>query len=56
MPKTREPRATASGKDQVVAAGDVRRLKGRLAKPARPVTLDQMSRAVDERRARIGRS
>ncbi|HRH86827.1 MAG TPA: AbrB/MazE/SpoVT family DNA-binding domain-containing protein [Rubrivivax sp.] len=40
----------------LVAAGDVRRLKGRLAKPARAVTADEMSRAVAERRARIGRS
>lgn len=38
------------------AAGDVRRLKGRLAKPAQPVTVDEMSRAVAERRLRIGRS
>jgi AbrB family looped-hinge helix DNA binding protein len=38
------------------AAGDVRRLKGRLAKPAGAVTLDEMNRAVAERRARIGQS
>lgn len=36
------------------AAGDVRRLKGRLPRPAAPVALDEMQRAVDERRARIG--
>ena len=38
------------------AAGDVRRLKGRLANPARPVILEGMSRAVVERRARISQS
>jgi antitoxin PrlF len=38
------------------AAGDVRRLKGRLAKPARPVSVDDMNRAVAERRARIARA
>jgi antitoxin PrlF len=38
------------------AAGDVRRLKGRLPKPARPVTVDDMNRAVAERRARIGQT
>ena len=36
------------------AAGDVRRLKGRLAQPAAPVTVDAMNSAVAERRARIG--
>lgn len=40
----------------LVAAGDVRRLKGRLAKPAQPVTVDEMNRAIAERRLRIGRS
>ena len=37
------------------AAGDVRRLKGRLAKPPRPVSIDDMNRAVAEQRARLGR-
>ncbi|KNZ31749.1 MAG: hypothetical protein AD742_15465 [Methylibium sp. NZG] len=36
------------------AAGDIRRLKGRLPKPAKPVTLGEMSQAVAERRARVG--
>ena len=36
------------------AAGDVRRLKGRLPKPAAPVTVDDMNSALAERRARIG--
>lgn len=36
------------------AAGDVRRLKGRVALPPRPVTLQDMRQAIDERRARAG--
>jgi len=36
------------------AASAVQRLKGRLPKPARPVSVDDMNRAVAERRARIG--
>ncbi len=36
------------------AAGDVRRLKGRLAQQRRPVSVDDMNRAVAERRQRIG--
>jgi antitoxin PrlF len=35
-------------------AGDVRRLKGRLAKPKSPVTLDDMNAAIAEQRTRIG--
>ena len=38
------------------AAGDVRRLKGRLPKPAQPVSVDDMNAAVAERRARAGRA
>ncbi len=38
------------------AAGDVRRLKGRLPQPVAPVTVDEMNLAVAQRRARIGRS
>ncbi len=37
------------------AAGDVRRLKGRLPRPAAPVTVDDMNRAVAERRASFGK-
>jgi len=37
------------------AAGDVRRLKGRLPQPAAPVTVDDMNRTLAERRAQIGR-
>lgn len=36
------------------AAGDVRRLKGRLPVPPAPVSLEDMEAAVAERRARIG--
>lgn len=36
------------------ASGDVRRLKGRLPQPAKPVTLEGMNRAVAERCATIG--
>lgn len=35
------------------AAGDVRRLKGRLPRPAAGVSVDDMNRAVAERRVRI---
>jgi len=38
------------------AASDVRRLKGRLPKPAQPVSIDDMNAAVAERRARVGRA
>lgn len=33
---------------------DVRRLKGRLAAPAQPVSVEDMNRAVAQRRAQIG--
>ncbi len=35
-------------------AGDIRRLKGRLAKPASPVSVDDMNAAIAEQRKRIG--
>jgi antitoxin PrlF len=35
-------------------AGDVRRLKGRLPPPPQPVTVEDMKRAVSERRSAIG--
>jgi bifunctional DNA-binding transcriptional regulator/antitoxin component of YhaV-PrlF toxin-antitoxin module len=40
----------------LAAAGDVRRLKGRLAAPDAPVSVsvEDMSRAIAERRSRIG--
>jgi len=56
MPKTQPSNATVSGKAPVVAAGSVCRLKGRLAMPARRVTIEGMDRAIAERRARIGQS
>ncbi len=34
-------------------AGDVRRLKGRLALPAKPVSIEAMNEAVVARRARV---
>lgn len=37
-------------------AGDVRRLKGRLPAVAKPVTLEDMNRAVADRRARVARA
>jgi AbrB family looped-hinge helix DNA binding protein len=37
------------------AAGDVRRLKGRLSLPEAPVSVDDMDRTIAERRASIGR-
>lgn len=36
------------------AAGDVRRLKGRLARPSKPVSVNEMNRTIAERRARVG--
>jgi AbrB family looped-hinge helix DNA binding protein len=38
------------------AAGDVRRLKGRLPLAAAPVTVDDMNLAVAQRRAKVGRA
>jgi hypothetical protein len=56
MPKTQSSNATVSGKAPVVAAGSVCRLKVRLAKRARRVTMDGMDRAIAAPRARIGQS
>ena len=36
------------------AAGDVRRLKGRIAAPAKPVSLDDMAATIAQRRAKAG--
>ena len=38
------------------AAGDVRRLKGRLAQPAQAVTIEDMGRTISQRRARAGQA
>lgn len=38
------------------AAGDVRRLKGRLARPQRPVSVDDMNQAIADRRAALGKA
>ena len=46
----------ADGVRLLPAAGDVRRLKGRLPQPAAPVSVDDMSLAVAQRRAKVGRS
>lgn len=46
----------ADGVRLLPAAGDIRRLKGRLAKPKAPVSVDDMNRAVAERRAKVGRA
>jgi AbrB family looped-hinge helix DNA binding protein len=40
----------ADGVRLLPAPGDVRRLKGRLARPAQPVSIDDMNRAIAERR------
>lgn len=45
----------ADGVRLLPAAGDVRRLKGRLARPANPVSVEDMNRTVAERRAGIAR-
>jgi antitoxin PrlF len=45
----------ADGVRLLPAAGDVRRLKGRLPRPEVPVTVDDMNRTLAERRAKIGR-
>lgn len=44
----------ADGVHLLPAAGDVRRLKGRLAAPASPVSVDDMNAAIKAQRARIG--
>ncbi len=36
------------------AGGDVRRLKGRLARPATPVSVDDMNRSIAQRRGQVG--
>ena len=38
------------------AAGDVRRLKGRLAQPEKAVTIEDMGRTISQRRARAGQA
>lgn len=45
----------ADGVRLLPAAGDVRRLKGRLPQPDTPVSVEDMNRAIAERRARTGR-
>ena len=45
----------ADGVRLLPAAGDVRRLKGRLAKPHAPVSVDDMNAVIAERRTKIGR-
>lgn len=44
----------ADGVRLLATATDVRRLKGRLKVPAAPVGVDEMNRAILERRAAIG--
>ena len=44
----------AEGVRLLPIAGDVRRLKGRLARPEAPVTVEDMNHAIAVRRARIG--
>ncbi len=39
----------------LAAAGDIRKLKGRLPAPARPVSIDDMNDTIAERRTRTGR-
>jgi len=39
----------------VAAGGDIRKLKGRLRVPPRPVSVDDMNETIAERRARAGR-
>ena len=40
----------------MAAPGDVRRLKGRLPRPAQPVSVDDMNATIAERRSRAGRA
>ena len=46
----------ADGVRLLPPAGDVRRLKGRLASPAAPVSVDDMYLVIAEQRTRIGKS
>jgi len=39
----------------LAASGDIRKLKGRLPAPARPVSVDDMNATVAERRTQVGR-
>ena len=45
----------ADGVRLLPPAGDVRRLKGRLARPAARVSVDDMNLAIAEQRTRIGK-
>ena len=47
-------RMDADGVRLLAEAGDVRRLKGRLAAPEAPVSVDDMNRIIAERRSGIG--
>lgn len=47
-------RMDADGVRLLAEAGDVRRLKGRLAAPEAPVSVDDMNRLIAERRSGIG--
>jgi hypothetical protein len=38
----------------LAAGGDIRKLKGRLAVPARPVSIDDMNDTIAQRRRRSG--
>jgi antitoxin PrlF len=40
----------------LAAAGDVRKLKGRLPAPAKPVSVEAMNETITQRRAKAGRS
>jgi hypothetical protein len=43
-----------NGECLMSAAGDVRRLKGRIAAPAKPVSLEEMAATIAQRRAKAG--
>ena len=47
-------RMDADGVRLLAEAGDVRRLKGRLAAPEAPVSVDDMNRLIAQRRSGIG--
>ena len=47
-------RMDADGVRLLAEGGDVRRLKGRLAAPEAPVSVDDMNRLIAERRSGIG--
>ena len=53
MPTRQDHTTKCPDRGQVVDPADVRRLKGRLQAPAAPVSVEDMARAIRDRRTHI---